>query len=71
MITRIVRHKVVVPLALPVAALTSCGDSHQAPWSDVAMAARGKKHQKGNKQHLSALARSRRTHASRSDGDKA
>jgi hypothetical protein len=46
MITRIVMLMLITVLALPVTSLTRHGDTSQAPWSQSAVAAKGKKHKK-------------------------
>ena len=46
MFTRIIMLMFVAMLALPVATLTQSGDSSHAPWSNGAVAAKGKKHKK-------------------------
>jgi hypothetical protein len=50
MITRLLTLIVIVTLALPIATLNSPGETSQAPWSDSAVAAKGKKHKKKSKQ---------------------
>jgi len=47
--TRIIMLMFVAMLALPVATLTQPGDSSNAPWSNGAVAAKGKKHKKTSK----------------------
>jgi hypothetical protein len=44
MITRIVTLMLIAVLALPVATLTRPAETHQSPWGDVSVAAKGKKH---------------------------
>ena len=51
MITRLLTLIVIVTLALPVATLTPSGDPDQGSWSEIAMAAKGKKHKKKGKQN--------------------
>ena len=60
MITRVVILVLTVILAIPVTALTPSGNTSQAPWSDVAVAAKGKKHKKHQKPGSRAVSRTER-----------
>ena len=50
MTTRILILMFIVALAIPVTALTRPGETSPAPWSDAAVAAKGKKHRNRVKQ---------------------
>ena len=50
MFTRMLILMLMVTLALPVATLTRPGESHQTPWTDSAVAAKGSKSKKNAKQ---------------------
>jgi hypothetical protein len=49
MFTRIIMLMLIVTLAFPVATLTRPGETGRAPWSDIAEAAKGKKHKTNGK----------------------
>ena len=53
MIARIVMLMLIVSLAIPVTALPPPGITSHAPWSHIALAAKGKKHKKKNRDRVS------------------
>ena len=57
MFTRMFIVMLVALLALPVATLTSPGDTHQAPWSASTVEAKGKKHKKKDKPTFTTVTR--------------
>jgi hypothetical protein len=59
MLTRIVMLMLIVTLALPVTTLTRPAETSQSPWTDVAVAAKGKKHKnkKDKQPHFTTVTR--------------